>query len=404
MATFSYQAKDKGGNTISGVIDAPEERSAANTLREMGYFPLRINVVGAATMPGTAPLPPGAGSPMAPRVGTQSRIEVAPFLNSVPLDEMSAFYRQMATLVNAGVVMVQALTAMARQTRSGRLRSILEEATASVASGNPFSVTMAKHPAVFSEMQLEMIRAAETSGMMERMCNRIADYLERELEIRRKMSRETLYPKIVLFVAGLVVLLLGFLKAGAQGIMGQLTFAAITAASIVGAIWLFKYLQQYPAIGAAWDNVKMLIPGVGGVARKYATARFTRALAALYGAGVLLPTAVAIAARACGNRAIGQRMVDLTPMLMSGKGIAATLEASGLLAPIAVQMARTGEQTGNLDVMMDKVADYLESEADQKSHQYAIYLGVAAIIVAGIVVAVIAISFYVGQITSLLKE
>jgi len=240
--------------------------------------------------------------------------------------------------------------------------------------------------------------------MMERMCQRLAEYLEREVEIRRKISRETLYPKIVLFVAGCVVLLLGFLKAGMGGITGKLIFAGIAAASIVGGIWLFKYLKQYPEFGERWDYYKMLIPGVGGIARKYSTARFTRALATLYGGGINLLSAVAISARACGNKAIGQRMVDLTPMLMSGAGIAATLEASGLLSSIAVQMARTGEQTGNLDVMMDKVADYLEEEADQKSHQYAMYLGVGAIIIAGIVVAIIAISFYAGQATDLLKE
>jgi type IV pilus assembly protein PilC len=482
MATFSYQAKDRGGNTINGVIEAAEERSAAEQLREMGYWPLRIGLVpGSLTTPSAVAPPPAMGplggvnappggassavaapasapaasagmaslsgpgraqtaesvealfaqpttapqaapyvtpemvgrgldagrsadSPLAPRVGSQERISIAPFLETVPLPDLAMMYRQLATLVNAGVPMVGSLETLARQTRNGRLQAILREAALSVAGGNALSRTLASYPHVFSEMQVEMIRGAEVGGMLERMCHRIADYLEREIEIRRKINRETLYPKIVLFVAACVLLLLSFLKAGQEGFFGLLKWFVGSALAIGGALWLFKFANQFPAFGATWDRVKMMIPGAGGVARRYATARFARALSALYGGGILLPTAVAIAARACGNRAIGQTMLDQIPYLMAGNSIGSALERSGLLSPIAVQMARTGEQTGSLDAMLDKVADYLESEADQKAHQQAVALGVASIIVAGIVVLLIAVSFYVGGINSVLND
>ena len=164
-----------------------------------------------------------------------------------------------------------------------------------------------------------------------------------------------------------------------------------------GVWWLWKYADQYPAIGATLDNIKMMIPGTGGVSRRYATARFTRALGILYGSGILLTNAVIIAARACGNRAIQEDMERRAPQLNQGMPISEFLAQSGLLSPSAVQMARTGEQTGSLDVMMDKVSDYLESEADVKAHQFAVFLGVAAIVIAGIVVFIIAISFYGGM-------
>ncbi|GAB4454813.1 MAG: type II secretion system F family protein [Armatimonadaceae bacterium] len=405
MATFNYQAKDQTGNTVSGMVEASDERGAANAIRDMGFYPIRILLSSHGSgMASAAAFVPDAASPLAPQVGSQSKIHAAPFLMGVPLEELAMMFRQMATLVNAGVPMTQTLTTLAVQTRNGRLRSILEEAANSVAAGNTFSQTMVRYPAVFTEMQIEMIRAAESSGMLEQMCNRVADYLEREIELRRKINRETLYPKIVLFVAGCVILLLTFLRAGQEGAIGILKFGFTVALTGFGAWWLFKFLNQTPQFGAAWDRVKMMIPGPGGVARRYATARFTRALASLYGAGILLPNAVAIAGRACGNRAIGQRMTDLVPVLMSGRGIGEVLAMSGLLPPVAVQMARTGEQTGDLDTMMNKVADYLESEADQKAHQQAMYLGVAAIIIAGIVVLFIAISFYTGQISSVINE
>ena len=230
MPTFSYDAKNKTGDRVSGIIDALEERGAASALREQGLWPTRIEAVsaGAFSAPAFSPSPAapafngGAPAPpFAPPVGTPTRVEAAPFLVSVPLPILVMMYRQLATLLNAGVPMVQALTTLVNQTQNGRLKQILTEMSRAVAGGNPLSSVMERYPAVFASMEIEMIRAGEASGMLERMCNRIADYLEREVEIRRKLKRETLYPKIVLFVAVCVLLLLGFLKSGANGFKRQ---------------------------------------------------------------------------------------------------------------------------------------------------------------------------------------
>jgi len=422
MPTFTYDAKDKSGNAVSGIIEAVEPRGAASLLREQGLWPLRIEMLptgpgaggGAATlsppsspaavMPSNVPIENTPSYIPAEPMGTQAKVDAAPFLVTVPLQELATMYRQLATLLNAGVPMVQSLTSLAQQTRSGRLHTLLEEAIQTVSAGHPLSAVMVKHPSVFTGIQVEMIRAAETSGMMEQMCNRLADYLERELEIRRKLKKETLYPKIVLFVACLVSLLFGFLRSGAEGFFGQVKFGASVIFLAFGVWWLARYLNQFPAFGAAWDNVKMMIPGPGGVARKYATARFTRALGALYGGGILLTNAVPIAARACGNRAIGQTLLDHVGMLHAGQGLSGMLAASGLLSPIAVQMARTGEQTGSLDTMMDKVADYLESEADAKAHQLAVFAGVGALLIAALVVGSMVVSFYGGYFSSTFKQ
>lgn len=421
MSTFTYQARDLEGKDVSGIIEADDARGAANSLREQGLFTLHL----APTMnarPATVVLPNGAtqtnGSftpgytptaPRTPRIGEQSSVHVAPFLVSVPLPELAMMYRQMGTLFNAGVPMVQAITTLAQQSRSSRLRAILTDAANVVASGHPFSHAMEKHPNVFAPIQIELIRAGETGGLLETMCNRLADYLERELETRRKLKRETLYPKIVLSVAGLVILILSFVqsgmgKSGVNLVVSRISFAAIVAAIAFGVWWLGRYLNQYPAFGAAWDRFKMLIPGTGDVARKYATARFARAMAALYSGGVNLFRAVEIGARACGNRAIGEQILSYAPALNNGEGISGMLARSGLLSPLAIQMARTGEQTGSLDTMMNKVADYLENEADAKAHQVAVVTGVLALLLAAAVVAYIVISFYVGMFSGIMQE
>lgn len=433
MPTFRYDARDKKGNTVSGYIDALEARSAAAALREQGLFPSRIEQTGGGkgtvvAPPVTVAAPPsaaGTGNPLdsiglgnvnpslpassatypQQPVGAQTKTDIAPFLVSVPLPALAMMFRQMATLMDAGVPMVQAISTLSDQTQNPRLKRILRECAMAVASGQTLSTVMVRYPSVFTSLQVELIRAGEQSGMMDMMCNRLADYIEREIEIRRKLKRETLYPKIVLFVAWLVLGLFAFLKGGGTGgVLGYLSSSFLFLAATFGVWWLARYLNQYPAVGQAWDNVKMLIPGPGGVARKYATARFTRALGTLYAGGVLLPRAVEISARACGNRAIGQAMLSHVGALHQGEGISGMLARSGMLSPIAVQMARTGEQTGNLDTMMSKVSDYLESEADAKAHQLAVFAGVGALIIAAIVVAVIVISFYVGQITGIMNE
>ncbi len=421
MPLFKYRAQESNGQLTEGRVDARDASAVAVELRNRGLVPVRIerddtrggsyvSVAGGSPSVSAGNVEPerqrtGATSTS---VGATSRIELAPFLVSVPLPDLAAMYRQLATLLHAGVPMLQAVSVLAEQTRQPRLQRVLLEAGMLVSSGQPFSSAMDRHPAVFSSMQVELIRAGELGGMLEAMCNRIADYLERETEIRRKLKRETLYPKIVLFVAFLTSVVVGFAQAGmgAAGVdvvKAKFIFAASVAAVALFVWWLFRFLNQLPAFGAAWDNVKMLIPGMGGVSRRYATARFTRALGTLYSAGVLLPRAVDIAARACGNRAIGQRMVDNVPVLMSGGGLSAMLAETGLLEPVAVQMARTGEQTGSLDQMMEKVADYLESDADAKAHQLAVFAGVAALLIAAVVVGVIVISFYSGQMGSLMS-
>ncbi len=337
-------------------------------------------------------------------MGAQTRVDVAPFLVAVPLPALAMMFRQFATLMDAGVPISQAMATLAQQTNQPRLKTILRECAEQVNQGGQLSSVLERYPSTFTGIQIELIRAGETSGMMDRMANRIADYIEKEIEMRRRLKRETLYPKIVLFVAGLVILLLSFLQAGAQGLMGRIVFAAIVGGAAFGIWWLGRFLNQLPAFGEAWDHIKLWIPGIGGVVRRYATARFARALATLYSGGVLIPRAIEASARACGNRAIGQRLLANAPALNTGEGISSVLERSGLLSPMAVQMARTGEQTGNLDAMMEKVADYLESEADVKSHQLAVFAGVAALFVAALVVLYIALSFYGAQIGGAVRQ
>ncbi len=378
------------GNAQSGLIEASSPAGAAAALRDQGLTPNKVTFA-----PSSAPGDTGGDGMNLPHA--------APFLTGVPLPHLAVMFRQFGTLLRAGVPMVQGLTALMDQTAHSRLKDILRQAISQVAGGNPFSEVLAAHPNVFSPLVVELIRAGEHGGMMEIMCSRIADYLEREVEIRRKLQRETLYPKIVLCIAGLVLLILAWAKAGmgatgVQAIVTRLILAVTVGGIAFGVWWLGRYLHQFPAMAALWDQIKMAVPGIGKVTQKYATARFCRALGTLYAGGISLPRAVEISAKACGNQAISQRMLSGLPSLLAGNGLPSMLAMSGALSPIAVQMAHTGEQTGSLDEMMQRVADYLESEADAKAHQIAVTTGVILLIIAALLVLYIAVTFYTGQV------
>jgi len=254
MPLFIYRAQESNGQLTEGRIDARDASAVAVELRNRGLVPVRIerdttgggsyaSVAGINTAPQAAPVSPhphstGTGNG---RVGAVSRLELAPFLTAVPLPDLAAMYRQLATLLHAGVPMLQAVSALGDQTRQARLKRVLLQAGMLVSSGQPFSAAMERHPAVFSTMQVELIRAGEMGGMLETMCNRIADYLERETEIRRKLKRETLYPKIVLFVAFLTSVVVGFAQAGMGAAGVDVVKAKFTFAATVAGVALFVW-------------------------------------------------------------------------------------------------------------------------------------------------------------------
>jgi type II secretory pathway component PulF len=438
MPTFSYTARDPHGNTVSGMIEASEPRGAAESLHEQGLFPMRIEQVGRtmartlkendqlpseeATPDGVpvAPLPPDEPGTFAPPLQApgpagpppptgdngsngfapepRPKIEMIPWATGVRLPELAVMYRELATLMNAGVPMGQSFAALSDQSRSVRLRAILRDCEAAIARGQPISSVMREHPTVFTPLQYEMIRAGETTGGIDLMCSRLAGYLEREIELRRRIKQQTLTQKFTLGVAALVIMVLSAVTGGAA--MFWTAFG--TEATIVGVgfglWWGGRYLYQFPEFAAGWDTIKLAIPGIGGVGRRYATARFARSLATLYTGGVPIFRAVTIAAKTCGNGAIASQLLSQVDSLNHGGSITDLLMRARLLSPLAVQMARTGEQTGSLDVMMEKVADNLESEADVQAHQLSVTLGVSMTLIAGLITLIICIAGYGGYL------
>src|SRR5713226_8352209 len=393
MPTYQYTAKDNTGQTHSGVLEAETNSVAVAQLREQGLWVTQLHA--------------RAGTAAAPGAGLRARV-IEPLWNGVSLRDLAFFFRQFATLIDSGVPLYQGLSSLALQAPNARLRRIVAEVAAQVQHGSQLSVAMSRYPWVFSPLQIRMIEAGEAGGLLDRMMLRIADYLEREYEIRQKIKQRTLYPKIVLlaaiFLPNLVVLIF-------QGLMPYLHSTLFTVLPVVLwalAIWAaFRIAFQWTPFRYAYDTVKLNLPVIGGLIRKQVTGKFARGLAALYGAGLPVGRAMAWAADACGNPRVADMIHRQVARVERGESLTDALTATGFFSPVALGMVATGEQAGNVDGMLEKLADFQEAEADHASHQMVVIGSTLFYLAVALFVAYIVISAYGGYahgISSLTQE
>jgi type IV pilus assembly protein PilC len=382
MPTYQYIAKDNTGQTRSGVLDADTNSVAVAKLREQGLWVTRLQARGAAVEK--------TGGGRRPRL-------LDPIWSGVSLRDLAFFFRQFATMVDSGITLSQSLSTLALQAPNARLRQIVNEMAAHVQGGGQLSAAMRRYPAVFSSLQVHMIEAAEAGGLLDRMMLRIADYLEREYEIRQKIKQRTLYPKIVLvcaiFIPKIAVLIFG----GVLAYLQQTLFTVLPLLLGILAIWVgFRLAFQWPAFRYAYDTVKLNLPVIGGLIRKQVTGRFARGLAALYGAGLPVGQAMQWAAEACGNPRVADMVRRQVPRVERGESLTEALTATGFFSPVALGMVATGEQAGSVDNMLHKLADYQEAEADHATIQLVVIGGTLLYLVAALFVAIQVINFYGG--------
>ncbi|MER3558658.1 MAG: hypothetical protein C4336_03715, partial [Armatimonadota bacterium] len=268
-----------------------------------------------------------------------------------------------------------------------------------------------RYPALFSPIVRALIRVGETAGVLERTLRQIADYLENELELRRLLSRVTFYPKLVLFLA---ILIPGIVPAlitivGGQGgqpvghVLTEIILRYLKILGVVFAVWaVYRLAMQSHTLRVAWGVFLVSLPWIGFTYKQLALARFARALSALYGAGIPLSQAIRYAADACGNDYLTERLKPTASKLEAGRGIAESLREARVLPDMVMDMVATGENTGEIGFMMDKVAEYYEEEGKLRSHQAGYVFGVLVFLGVAIYVAVIVIQFYVGYFSALL--
>lgn len=329
------------------------------------------------------------------------------------LAERVQLFRELATLVNAGMSLGMALSTLAEQGGSVEQVAAVRDASRKVLAGKRFSEVMQVYPKVFSELNVALIAAGEEGGHLDEMLTLSADYLERDLEFQQTLARETLYPKLLLAAVLLIPVGARMIIAGLQGSMvaafliGLKLLAAFAVVVVVPAgLLYFVYRRYYTTSDTGRrtiDDMRLRIPIWGQVTRKMAWARLCRALSALYGAGVNIRSAVGIASRTAGNRAIEEVMERTVPALERGEKLSDALAKTGQIPPLALSMLRTGESTGGIDSTMTKVADYFEAEASTTVRKGMTAIVPLAVILFGVVVLIMALQAYGGYFSSLLQ-
>ncbi len=392
MATFTYKARDRRGGVLQDQIEAEDTRAVASTLRQQGLLVIDIKEQG---------------------VGQKDILE--PF-KKVKLDEVVIFTRQFATMINAGLPIVRSLYILGEQTTNKKLTDTVVQVRKDVEAGLALSEALAKHPKVFNRLYVEMVRAGEIGGILDEVLLRIASQLEQDQELRRKVKSAMTYPTVVLILAivaaafMLVFIVPIFAKMFedlggtlplptriAMGLSSLLTgpLGILVAAAFIGGIVFFLRWKETEQGRKVWGRVILKLPAkIGEVVQKVALARFARTLGTLSAAGVPILQALEITATSSGNWVIEQALLKSRDSIREGIPIYRPLESEPVFPPMVTRMIAVGEETGDIDGMLSKIAEFYESEVDATVKALTSIIEPLMIVVVGGIVGGIIVAMY----------
>jgi len=329
--------------------------------------------------------------------------------------DIVVFTRQFATMIDAGLPLVQALEILSKQTENKSLAAAITEIKASVEGGSTYADALKKHPRMFSDLYANMVAAGEAGGILDTILNRLAQYIEKAMKLKRKVKGALVYPSVIVTVAiGVVWIILvkvvpTFAKMFSQfggtlplptriiinvshflsGIGGLLVLAVIIGL-IVGII-LFRRTEQGKKV---IDTILLRLPVIGVLIRKVAVAKFTRTLGTLVGSGVPILDGLDITAKTAGNKVVESAVLVVRQAVTEGKTLAEPLAKSGVFPPMVTQMIGVGESTGAVDTMLNKIADFYDEEVDQAVSNLTALLEPVIMVFLGATIGYIVVSMY----------
>jgi type IV pilus assembly protein PilC len=391
MASFSYLALNAEGFELSGQLVAPDLDAAKEQLRRRGLLPRRLV----------------EAKPISEQRATLRK--------RVDPKALQVFSRQFATLIEAGVSIVSALVILEGQTQDKALAPVITDVRENVESGVFLSRAMAQHPRVFDRLYVAMIEAGEASGALDRILDRIAIQIEKSTQIKRKVKGAMTYPTVVLsfafiiLTAMLLFIVPVFTSVFTQlhGQLPTLTLAIVDASDVVRSYWFILLpgiglsiwgllrAKRTPKGRQVWDRLRLRLPmKVGDVVLKVTMARFSRTLATLVGAGVDIVKALEITGATSGNWVIEQAIVTVRTRVHEGTPIAQPLLENPIFPPMVSQMINIGEETGELEQMLGKIADFYEDEVDTAIAALTSIIEPIMMIAVGGIVGLIVIAMY----------
>ncbi|HTS18386.1 MAG TPA: type II secretion system F family protein [Verrucomicrobiae bacterium] len=424
MPKFNYVALDTRGKEISGVLESENTTSAVSRIREMGYFP--TNVAEADKAPAkkggktpSAPVAPGAKG-AAPKKGFGSLDLKFLSTGKVKTKVLTAFTRQLATLIDAGLPLLRGLDVLRKGEKNPTLKRTLQQLAESVEGGSTFSEALSQHPKVFNRLYVNMVRAGEAGGVLDVTLSRLADFQEKAQKIKNKVISAMVYPSVVIFVAlGIVTFLMIVVIPKFQEIftdllegksLPQLTIFVLACSNLVKnqfplvagcavTLWIAFKLTGKTVKGRYYiDKLKLNAPVFGQLIRKVGIARFTRTLGTLIASGVPILQALNIVRETSGNAVIAKAVSQIHDSVKEGERIVQPLEASKVFPAMVVSMVDVGEETGALPDMLMKVADVYDDEVDNAVGAITSLLEPIMIVVLAVIVGTIVIAMFLPLI------
>lgn len=361
MPNFKYVAKDNSGKTLSGSFEAPDRTQAIDTLRKKGLIIVSVNEA-------------------LPRVGMSMSFGS----KKIKSDDLVVFSRQLATMVDAGIPLVGALDILGEQIENKTFGSVILKLRNDIETGSSLSDGLSKHKKVFSALFVSMVKAGESSGMLDEILDRLAAYLEKTSALQKKVASALVYPAVVSSMAvGITLLLLikvipvfkdifaGFGSALPTPTMVLITISdavrkyfLVAIAAIVGIIFLVSRYIKTEKGRLAFDSMLLNMPIFGVLFKKVAISKFTRTLSTLMKSGVPILNSLDIVGKTAGNKAIERAVETVRSNVREGESIAEPLARSKLFPPMVVRMISVGEQSGQLEKMLTKIADFYDEQVD----------------------------------------
>jgi type II secretory pathway component PulF len=399
MPLYAYSAQTPTGSFERGVLESPSLDAATELLKGRGLLVTELQERG------DAPPPPGEIPALPPR-GVLQTDWLGRVVDPVPLRALQFFFRQLSVMLDAGIGPSDALGSLAKGTRDSKLASVAREAQDATARGATLSSALMRYPEVFSPLMLSIVRVGEEGGTLPEQCKHISEYIERDAQLRDTIKRETASPKLTVVASVGIILLTNFLvtsiSAQAQTLPVPVMAWAFVLVVGVGAFLFARLLLPRPDVRLAFDRFVRRIPGLGPMVHGFAMAKFGRAFGALYRSGVPFSQALRHGAEASGNSAVREAVLPAVSRLERGESVTDALASTGAFTPLVLDMARTGETTGEMDQMLGKVADYYEEEGETQAKIAAKVVGVVCFLAVAVYVAFILISFYSGYFGRLL--
>lgn len=365
MPIFEYLALEETGRKVKGVIDAGSMVAARQKLREGNIYPVELKETGEKDK------------------GTSALADVGGIFNKVRLSDVAIMTRQLATLLGAGLPLVPSLSVLVSQTNHRQLRNTLAKIKDVVNEGGSLTAGMSHFPQIFSPFYINMVRAGEASGAINLVLERLAQFTESQQSLRMKVRSALAYPLIMFIIGSLVLFfLVTFVVPNITQIFEEMhqTLPGITVflIAVSGFLKSFWWLLAFIFVTAflmvkygvmrtrsgqyLWDNFKLNAPVIGALNRKIAVARFSRTLGTLLQSGVPLLASLEIVANVVNNRPIADAIRQAAKDVEEGQNLSLPLSKSGLFPPIASEMIAVGEQSGNIEVMLNRIADAFETE------------------------------------------